>query len=92
MSIEQELKRINQWQINHEEADQLEFEAMKAQHALDHSELKEMITKLAEKLDPLDKFFGNMTFSKTLLMWILAIMGSFIGVIIGIIQIIKMLR
>lgn len=67
-------------------------QAMKEQHEQDHEDMLKVINDLNDTLKPIAKFFDNMTFSKSAMMWVLGFVGAFIGVIIGILQIIKMFK
>ena len=90
--IKDELERINQWQIDHKEDDEKAFKKMDEKHESDHQEIKAMLEKMNQKLDPVADFYDNMDFSKKLVMWVLGFIGASIGVVIGVIQIIKMLK
>lgn len=81
-----------------ERIDKLErdLEYMRKTHARETDELKTLIDErfkeVMAKLDPVYDFYTNMTFSKKALIWVVSILGSMVGIIIGILQILRMMR
>lgn len=49
----------------------------------DYKQLREDIRMLSEQVQPVVKWFDNINFSKKAIMWILGILGSTIGILIG---------
>lgn len=87
-----ELKKINEWQKQHEIKDTDAFKEIRETHNQDHIELVAMIKELNEKIDPVAELFSNMNFSRKSFVWVLGIIATIVGIIIGLLNIAKLLK
>ena len=97
------IKEIKNGLLKHFEDDEKEFDSINKKldaitkeknttHKMIHEELKEIkeaVQALSDKVSPVVTWFGNINFSKKAIMWILGILGSIVGIALGVKNLLK---
>lgn len=102
-SIETDIAEIHRAMAAHNEDDKYQFQSLRDNMNKDKEDrdkyhitmmeevgkIRNEIQSLNQTVSPVVKFFDNVTFSKTAFMWILGILGTIVGLALGIRELLR---
>jgi hypothetical protein len=91
-----DIAKIRESMIQHNKDDEKAFQdinyklsSLEADRDQEHKEIMDAISALDIKVTPVVDWFKNITFGKKALMWILGLIGSIVGIAIGLKTLLK---